>query len=82
MIFRVKLFGPQARLAGCRELAVDLPESPSTCSMLRDALARTHQELAGSIPSSRLAVNHEYAGDDDPIQPGDEIALIGLISGG
>jgi len=35
-----------------------------------------------SAKGCRLAVNHAFAGDDTPIRESDEVALIGLVSGG
>ncbi|GMV95678.1 MAG: hypothetical protein AMXMBFR83_00490 [Phycisphaerae bacterium] len=82
MTLRVKLFGPQARLAGRREIAVELPGPAPTCAELRDALARAAERLAPSLPASRFAVNQHYVRDDHPLREQDEIALIGMISGG
>ena len=38
--------------------------------------------LAGMLPACRFAVNHAFAADDRAIAEGDEVALIGLTSGG
>jgi len=82
MTVRVKLFGPQARWIGDRELSVELPDAGANCAGLRLALAELDDRLAQSLASSRLAINHRFAADDDAISPGDEVALIGMISGG
>jgi molybdopterin converting factor small subunit len=78
----IRLFGPQAQLAGTRELIVELPDADITCGELRQMLARTQSSLSASLAASRLAVNQAFAADDDPVRAGDEVALIGLISGG
>ena len=48
------------------------------------ALARACPAIADALPGCRLAVNHAFADGDDapPIQSGDEVALIGMVSGG
>ncbi len=78
----VQLFGPQAKLAGTSEVSLDLPETSATCTELRRQLSQLHPELAESLPSSRLAVNHEFVSDGYTLKQNDEIALIGLVSGG
>lgn len=78
----VLLFGPQAQRAGRREISVELPGESTTCAQLRRALASAAPELGPTLPQSWLAVNHEYAGDDHPVTERDEVALIGMVSGG
>lgn len=77
----VKLFGPQAQSAQARELRLVLAGSP-TVGALRAALAAAVPALAPSLASSRLAVNHEFAADSDAVSATDEVALIGMVSGG
>lgn len=77
----IRLFGPQAQLAATHELALELPSAP-TCGDLRRRLAEAVPALAPSLASSRLAVNHAFADDDTPVAASDEVALIGMVSGG
>ncbi|QDT17438.1 MoaD/ThiS family protein [Alienimonas californiensis] len=77
----VRLFGPQARLAEADQIAVLLTEG-ATVAELRAELSAACEPLRASLKSSRIAVDHEYAGDADVIPPGAEVALIGLVSGG
>ena len=81
MTIVVRLFGPQAVLAGTREIAVDVP-SPCTARQLLDHLAEADKRLAPSLPYSRLAVNFEFVGSDASLTDQDEVALIGMLSGG
>jgi molybdopterin converting factor small subunit len=53
-----------------------------SCETLREALARSHPELAESLPLHRFAVNAKFVGDEDVVREGDEVALIGMVSGG
>jgi len=79
----VKLFGPQARLAGKPEVRLEVDDAQATCGGVLRALADTEPAfLAASIGSSRLAVNHAFVAADHRITPDDEVALIGLIGGG
>lgn len=80
--FNVKLFGPQAQLAGRSLISLDLDTDATTADQIMQDLTRQLPELAASLPSSRLAVNHEYVDQQHPVTPGDELALIGMVSGG
>jgi molybdopterin converting factor small subunit len=78
----VLLFGPQATLAGARSVDVEIPIEAPTASDIFTALREVAPALTGSLVSSRLAINHEFATADQTIQQGDEVALIGMVSGG
>ncbi|QDT67492.1 ThiS family protein [Planctomycetes bacterium MalM25] len=78
----VLLFGPQADLAGARELRLDTPRDRPTAGEVLSAIGVAAPALTGSLNVSRLAVNHEFVAADRPISPGDEVALIGMVSGG
>ena len=82
MKITVLLFGPQARRVGRRDVVIECPGDSATGAQLRAALANAAPALADTLPASRLAVNHAYIGEEDPIHPGDEVALIGMVSGG
>jgi molybdopterin converting factor small subunit len=82
MTIDVLLFGPMAARAGTGRIRVRLPEAPPTCSSLREALARDRPELADHLPLHRFAVNARFAGEETVIREGDEVALIGMVSGG
>ena len=77
----VRLFGPQARLAGADAVTVAVPPD-ATCGDVRAALGEACGPLRPSLTGSRVAVDHEYAADADPVPPGAEVALVGLVSGG
>ena len=67
---------------GSREVRVILDGESATCAALRAALARAAPALGDMLPVSRFAVNQEFAGDDDPVGVGGEVALIAMVSGG
>jgi len=81
MDVQVKLFGPQAVLAEARVVTVRVGDG-ATGRDLRRALAQAVPALAQSLPGSRLAINHAYAADDQVVTAADEVALIGMVSGG
>jgi molybdopterin synthase catalytic subunit len=76
MQVRVRLFAMLRERAGTGELELDLPDG----AVVRDALERL-TEVAGGIPVV-MAVNREYADENAPLAPGDELALIPPVSGG
>lgn len=81
MRIRVKLFGQLADAAGSREIDVELA-GEADCAALRTALARSAAGLEPLLPACRFAVNHAFASEDRKLHEGDEVALIGLVSGG
>lgn len=81
MVVRVLLFGPEAAALGRDSVSVDLP-ADADCRLLRDRLQAEYSALAPYLRAARLAVNHEFAPPDQPLNPADEVALIGLVAGG
>lgn len=77
----ILLFGPQAKLAQTNRVAIDL-QTPPTVENALAALSEALPEIAQTLAASRLAVNHEYARNGDLLAEGDEVALIGMVSGG
>jgi molybdopterin converting factor subunit 1 len=73
---KVRLFAMLRERAGAPELLLDLPEG----ARVRDALGEL-SALAEGLPLV-MAVNREYAGEDQPLNAGDELALIPPVSGG
>ena len=78
----VRLFGPQAQLAGRRQLVLELATEAPTAGDVRAELGRVEPKLASSLAHSRLAINHSFASDTQPISAEDELALIGMLGGG
>ena len=75
----VHLFAAAAERVGAAR--VELPR-PATVAALRRQLTDTWPLLADLLPRCAVAVNHEYATDDTPLSPGDEVAVIPPVSGG
>jgi molybdopterin converting factor subunit 1 len=72
----VRLFAMLRERAGASELTLELPDG----SRVRDALTELG-EIASGLPLV-MAVNREYAPEDQVLDPGDELALIPPVSGG
>ena len=82
MTLTIKLFGPQATLAGEREVTIKTPQPSATAGEVLRLLGQVSPALGPSLDASRLAINHEFAADTTVVRPSDEIALIGMVSGG
>ena len=79
---RILVFGPQAFKLQANEALVSNVEFPIRASDMIAELVRQYPALEPSIAVSRLAVNQEFAAPESLIEADDEVALIGLISGG
>jgi molybdopterin converting factor subunit 1 len=76
MEVEIRLFAILRERAGASRMTIELPDG----ARVRDAL----EELSGLADGLPLvmAVNREYAAEDTPLVPGDELALIPPVSGG
>ncbi|CAA9482744.1 MAG: Molybdenum cofactor biosynthesis protein MoaD / Molybdenum cofactor biosynthesis protein MoaE, partial [uncultured Solirubrobacterales bacterium] len=72
----IRLFAMLRERAGAREISLELPDGARVADAI-DALG----ELARGLPLV-MAVNREYAPQDQVLDPGDELALIPPVSGG
>ncbi|MGI8412084.1 MAG: molybdenum cofactor biosynthesis protein [Solirubrobacteraceae bacterium] len=76
MTVRVRLFAMLRERAGANEVELDLPDG----ARVADAIARLG-DVAQGLPLV-MAVNREYAPEDQVLDAGDELALIPPVSGG
>jgi molybdopterin synthase catalytic subunit len=76
MQVRVRLFAALRERAGAEQLELELPDG----ALVRDAL-RHVSALTEGVPVV-MAINREYAAEDDVLRTGDELALIPPVSGG
>jgi molybdopterin converting factor subunit 1 len=81
MTVRVRLFARARDLAEADALDVALPAG-ATVADLRARLAADRPALRPLLPRAAVAVNEDFAGDETPIPPGAEVALIPPVSGG
>jgi molybdopterin converting factor small subunit len=82
MTLKVLLFGPQAIMVSNRDVTLELPGGEATVEQILSALSEAAPAIADSLSTSRLAVNHEFAAPEQNVTVGDEVALIGMVSGG
>lgn len=81
MRLTVLLFaGVRARL-GVDQLEVEV-EGPLTVAELRERLAAAHPAIGPSLPTCRIALDHEFVSEGDLVREGMEVALIPPVSGG
>lgn len=70
---------------GTAEETVELPPQINTADTLLAWLGDRHDGLRDVLASGkvvRIAVNHEYAADNDPVTDTDEVALFPPVTGG
>ncbi len=79
--FAVKLFARAAELAGATEVGVAV-ELPATVGDVVAELVDGNAGLGGLLRRCRVAVNLAFVNADEPVRPGDEIAVIPPVSGG
>jgi molybdopterin converting factor small subunit len=77
----VLLFGAEAKAVGRASVLVQVPPGAS-CQTIRHHLAEAYATLLPFLKSARFAVNSEFVPLDTIVRDGDEVALIGMVSGG
>jgi molybdopterin synthase sulfur carrier subunit len=77
--FKVKAFGITKDIIGSKETVFEV--EAATVGDLQNFLFTKYPKLSG-LRSLFIAVNHNYAADDQTIAETDEIALIPPVSGG
>ena len=82
MQIQVLLFGPHAEAIGRDKLALTFDQSQVDCQTLLAKLIETCPAHATLFQHGRLAINCAYAKPTDLIRNGDEVAFVGMISGG
>lgn len=75
------LFGIAREIVGKNMLSIPADAGISTVSSLKKWLTHQYPQLA-SLTSMAVAVDSEYAEDDQALQPGSEVAFIPPVSGG
>jgi len=81
MNVNVKLFARARDVAGADCVTVELPE-PARVGDLRAALCERYPDLRPLARSLLISLGIDYAKDDAPIRPGDELACFPPVSGG
>ncbi len=81
MLIRVKLFAAMRDLTGDEVAEVELPDG-ATVGDLRRELGKQLPLARSLLNRSAIAVNHDVAENERPLQAGDEVAAIPPVSGG
>jgi MoaE-MoaD fusion protein len=79
---RIQLFATLKEKAGASHLELALPAGGLSVRALRDLAMARHPKLAALIDVAVVAVNAEFAFDEDPVREADEVALFPPVSGG
>jgi molybdopterin synthase catalytic subunit len=80
VVIQVRLFAGLRERAGTDRLEIELPDD----ARVKDVLAAMAGTPVGAIKPREcvVAVNREYANADEPVNAGDEVALVPPVSGG
>ena len=78
---KIKLFATLKERAKANVIAVAI-ERTTTVRQLREIVATQYPSLAPLMQQTLVAVNQEFAFNDDAVQPHDEVALFPPVSGG
>lgn len=80
---RVKIlfFAYYREKTGLKQIELELPDGALVAD-LKPRLVSAYPELSGVLPSALIAVNHDFAFDQDEIPPAAEIAIFPPVSGG
>jgi molybdopterin synthase catalytic subunit len=83
MLLQVRLFAVLRERAGRDSLEIELAEGATVAEALR-ALAAASEPLGEALEAMPvvMAVNRAYAGEEETLSAGDELALIPPVSGG
>lgn len=81
MEVRVLYFATLKDHAGLREEAINLPAA-ATVADLKRTLGGRHSTMVEILQTALVAVNHEFAFQDESLNDGDEVALFPPVSGG
>ena len=79
MKVKVLFFGATADIAGTRSIEIEV-EDLATAGEAFNSVVREYPRL--SSHELRLALNEQYAGGDEVLSEGDELAVFTPVSGG
>lgn len=77
---QISLFAGMADRVGAR--TIELAWTSGTVADLRRAIGAAHPAVAELVARSAVASGTRYVADDEPLRPGDDVAIIPPVSGG
>jgi MoaE-MoaD fusion protein len=81
MLLTIHLFARLRDEIGESQIRITVPEV-CTASQLVDLLQTLYPQVSGLLTRCRLAINQDFAREDQLLQESDELALIPPVSGG
>jgi molybdopterin synthase catalytic subunit len=81
MDVEIRLFATLKDLTGRERITISI-DGPASVRMLLSAVEDAYPMLTQALPTVLVAVNKAYAGPDERVQDGDEVALFPPVSGG
>lgn len=82
MQINVLFFATIRDLVGQKRLTLDLSDDTKTVKQVRQELMNRYPAITDNIKIALVAINEEFAFNDDTISDGDEIAFFPPVSGG
>ena len=74
-------FAAYRDLVGASAMPVEVPEGSTVADLVAELRGRG-TPFSSLPPEPAVAVNRSYAGPDEPLAPGDEVAFIPPVAGG
>ena len=81
MIIHILYFATFRGLTGLKEEDIRLQNGASVLD-LKALLVALHPDVEKALPTSVVAINREFAFDEDVLRDGDEVAIFPPVSGG
>jgi len=82
MQINILFFATIRDLIGQKRLTLDLDDNQNTIKHVRQELIEQYPAVTDNIKVSLVAINEEFAFDNDTIKDGDEVAFFPPVSGG
>ncbi len=81
MKIQILLFAQARQIVGSDSIEVTIPDT-ATVADLKSSLSDSVPELTALLSRSNIALDQQYAIDEDVVSDGVEVALIPPVSGG
>lgn len=82
MQIRILFFATIRDLVGQKRLTLDVDDNRNTIQQIREELIERYPAITDNLKVALVAINEEFAFDQDTIKDGDEVAFFPPVSGG